>query len=212
MHERETYREKKLQQTIFLSKTLISVSVIYMPKKQVDTITSTQENKLTPTDSNVSFDFIHYKATPVQVLSADIILLVLSAIMFYIGSSKCISFLGSLREYLKLVYEGFKTGRFHYDCTIGGSAIQIAECQIYHGFNVFLFYTVTYFLEYTSLIFRGSNVVEVFGRVAGLFYMLKLMISSIPFVFLLKLFRTVFFVLRQAIVFVIVRVSPCQRE
>jgi len=189
-----------------------------MPRK-INTTSDKENNKLISITNNFSetekptpfkLETVHYNATYSQVLSADVILIVLLVITVYVCSSHFISAIFHLRENVKNIYEGFKTGKFHYDCTFGGSAIQIAECQIFHGFNVFLFYTVTYFLEYTSLIFRGSNIVEVVGRVAGLFCMLKLLISSIPFSFLFNLIHSGLFLLRQIIILAIVRFTCCK--
>lgn len=182
-----------------------------MPKKSCSATDKNKENNKIVVSVNqppLKFDTVHHFATNSQVLSADLILLFVLVAIVYFSSSRFVSTVFHIRENIKLIYEGFKTGKFHYDCTIGGSAIQIAECQIYHGFNVFLFYTVTYFLEYTSLIFRGSNVVEVFGRVAGLFCMVKLLIWNIPFSFLFQILRSTLCLLRQMIIFAVVYVTP----
>lgn len=187
-----------------------------MPKTQ-DTA-SQKENKNNKNDlfssaedinekSLITFDVCHHRAPPFLVLIADLIVFLILTGVLYFFSSQIIWSLSQLRENIKLIYDGFKLGKFHYDCTIGGSAIQIAECQIYHGFNVFLFYTVTYFLEYTSLIFRSSNIVEIIGRITGLFYMFKLLVSQIPFLFICKSFLRTLFLLRQFVIAVLFRIS-----
>jgi hypothetical protein len=77
-------------------------------------------------------------------------------------------------------YDKLKNGKYTFECSIGGSAIQVAECQIFQGFNIFLVYLVTNLLQYTSQLFRSSNIIEIIGTSIGLFVMFKSAIV-IPF-------------------------------
>lgn len=77
-------------------------------------------------------------------------------------------------------YDKLKNGKYTFECSIGGSAIQVAECQIYQGFNIFLVYLITNLLQYTSQLFKSSNIIEIIGTTIGLFVMFKSAII-IPF-------------------------------
>ena len=124
---------------------------------------------LTIHKSNLSVDNTENQK-PIYVLLSSIICISSIVYVFYLTWT-CIEKI----EYVIFLekYEKLKNGKYTFECSIGGSAIQVAECQIFQGFNVFLVYLVTNLLQYTSQLFRSTNVIEIIGTSIGLFVMFK---------------------------------------
>lgn len=61
-------------------------------------------------------------------------------------------------------YEQLRTTGINYQCNVGGSSIQTAECQIIQGLNIMITYTVSGLMEYTSSIFHSKNIWEMITK------------------------------------------------
>jgi len=150
------------------------------------------------------FKTCHRRATALQLLIADSLVAIITIGLFILSATYVVPKLSSFQSDVFDFYQNIKLGKYHFDCTFGGSAIQIAECQIYNGVNVAMFYLLTNLLEYTSMIFRSSNIIETFGRSAGLYYMVRLTVLQIPIAASLRTIHWSLFYLRQLILFMMV--------
>ena len=67
---------------------------------------------------------------------------------------------------IQTFYTNLRTDGVRYECSIGGSTIKNAECQIIQGINIMLTYTVGGIMEYTASIFQSKNMWEVLSKIA----------------------------------------------
>jgi hypothetical protein len=62
------------------------------------------------------------------------------------------------------IYSSFKNGNITYQCTLGGSAIQIAECQFLQSLNYIVLQLTVQFMEFLSKLFDVKNLVDTSSR------------------------------------------------
>lgn len=87
--------------------------------------------------------------------------------LFTIGSR----ILYSIMVFTHTLYTNLREGKMHFRCVVGGSSIEIAECQLIHGINLSIHYVITNFLEFSSNIFNSKNI---FNWASGAISMLSL--------------------------------------
>jgi hypothetical protein len=66
------------------------------------------------------------------------------------------------------VYDSLKGGTITYECSYGGSLLNILECDIKNGFNRLLVSTVEQVFEMTSQMFKMRNVPHAFATLVGI--------------------------------------------
>jgi len=118
-------------------------------------------------------DAYYQRFTAKEILLANaisaVVLGALATLLLCHLPSACSSALDAVYER----YQALRSGGMQYECSLGGTAIQVAECQILQGVNVLLFYAVTSMMEFTSNILRSRNLFDTLGRLIGLACMLK---------------------------------------
>lgn len=98
-------------------------------------------------------------------------LVVVYLIIFFVGSGVLASIKQYIADKLQLLsdlYLSLKRGDNGYQCSYGGSAIGMMECEIFTSFNRLLFLAITQVYEFIQLIFKSNNVIHIFAVLNGL--------------------------------------------
>lgn len=86
-------------------------------------------------------------------------------------------------------YDKLKNSGVTFQCNIGGSSIQNAECQIIQGINISLVYCVSSIMEYTSGLFQTKNVTEIISKLFTLLCFFRVVVLNLIYLLILLSYK-----------------------
>ena len=74
------------------------------------------------------------------------------------------------------LYTSIRDGKYHVVCSVGGPVLQVAECQIVHGFNLMLMTVITQLADFVYSVAQQKNA---FGCIAVILGMWRMAVAQI---------------------------------